>query len=454
MKESANSPQSRKSRKQTSLPAHGAWKAPSSPVEPRSLGAHTPARLTRRDGLREPFPQREAAPRSGAVSSRSERSPAVDLSRPATLPDEVRPLDKNTESVSAQRTDGRRLRYQLREVLRDVSLEKRVQKCGRCRVSENVTIRRGSHGAHYSGVMSCGAVWLCPVCASKIAARRNAEVTRALTRHLGDRQGGVAFLTLTVPHDKGDGLAHSFATVNGGWRKVVGGRAWKALQRELGIAGCIRTSECTHGNNGWHPHMHVLLFTERVLSDVELARLQSHAFAVWSAHVQRKGFRAPQRKCCPIERVVNTAIGDYATKFGAALELTHGMQKKGRSESRTPFQILADFAAWGDEDDLKLWREWERSSKGRKQLTWSRGLKELSEVEDLTDEQIAAEEVGGDDVAVIDADTWALVVRLRDYPVRLLEAAEQPDGADAVRRMLDRLRRPPDARGGYEVTGT
>ena len=241
-------------------------------------------------------------------------------------------------------------------------------------------------------------------------------------------------------------MAHSFATVNGGWRKVVGGRAWKALQRELGIAGCIRTSECTHGNNGWHPHMHVLLFTERVLSDVELARLQSHAFAVWSAHVQRKGFRAPQRKCCPIERVVNTAIGDYATKFGAALELTHGMQKRGRNGSRTPFQILADFANGGDCDDLKLWYEWEHGSKGRKQLTWSRGLKDRFEVEDLTDEQIAAEDVGGEDVAVIDADTWALVVRMPRYSVRLLEAAEQPDGARCVAELLERLRRPPDTR--------
>lgn len=338
------------------------------------------------------------------------------------------------------------MRYSLREVVRHVSTEKRVQKCGRCRVAEFVTIRSGPGGAHYSGVMSCGAVWLCPVCASKIAARRNAEVTRALSQHLGERAGGVAFLSLTVPHDRGDSLAHSFATVNGGWRKVAGGRAWKALKQALGIVGVIRTSECTHGGNGWHPHTHVLLFTERPLGDVELERLRMHAFTVWAAHVQRAGFRAPVAMRCPIERVENTAVGDYATKFGAALELTHGMQKRGRNGSRTPFQILADFANGGDEDDLKLWHEWERGSKGRKQLTWSRGLKELSEVEDLTDEQVASAEVGGDDVAVIDADTWALVVRLPGYAVRLLEVAEQPNGADAVGRMLERLRRPPDAR--------
>jgi hypothetical protein len=340
------------------------------------------------------------------------------------------------------------LRYALREVVHDVTTHERVKKCGWCRVAESVTIRSGPGGAHYSGVMSCGSVWLCPVCAAKIAARRNAEVTRALSRHLGEQQGGVAFLSLTVPHDRGDSLTHSFATVNGGWRKVVAGRAWKTLREALGIVGFIRTSECTHGGNGWHPHMHVLVFTERPLGDVELERLRLHAFSVWAAYVQREGFRAPLAMRCPIERVETTAVGNYATKFGAALELTHGMQKRGRYGSRTPFQILADFASGGDENDLKLWHEWERGSKGRKQLTWSRGLKALSEVEDLTDEQVASEEVGGDDVAVIDADTWALVVRLRGCAVRLLEAAEQPNGADAVGRMLEQLRRPPDRRAG------
>lgn len=340
------------------------------------------------------------------------------------------------------------MRYSLRDKLRGLSTHSRVQKCGHRRIAGAVTIRKGPGGAHYSGVMSCGLVWLCPVCASKIAARRNGEVTRALTRHLGESGGGVAFLTLTVPHDKGDSLTHSFATVNGGWRKIVAGRAWKALRETLGIVGFIRTSECTHGGNGWHPHMHVLVFTERPLSDVELERLRLHAFSVWAAYVQREGFRTPLAMRCPIERVENTVVGDYATKFGAALELTHGMQKRGRNGSRTPFQILADFTECGVEDDLKLWREWERGSKGRKQLTWSRGLKALSEVEDLTDEQVASEDVGGDDVAVIDADTWALVVRLRGCAVRLLEAAEQPNGADAVGRMLEQLRRPPDRRAG------
>ena len=445
MKESATTPPSRNSRKQTSSVGHGAWKAPSSPVEPRSPGAHTPAPLWRRDSLKEPFPRRETAPLRGAVSERSERKPAGDLSR-AGAPDEVRSLVKNTRNVSTPHAEGRRLRYALREVVRDRSTQKRVQKCGRVRVAEHVTIRRGAHGAHYSGVMSCGSVWLCPVCASKIAARRNREVTHVLTRHLGESGGGVAFLTLTVPHDKGDSLAHSFATVNGGWRKIVAGRAWKALCQELGVVGFVRTSECTHGGNGWHPHMHVLVFTARPLTDEQLDRLRCHAFGVWSAHVQRNGFRAPLVERSPIERVQHAAIGDYATKFGAALELTHGMQKRGRNGSRTPFQILADFANGGDCDDLKLWHEWEHGSKGRKQLTWSRGLKARLEVEDLTDEQIAAEDVGGEDVAVIDADTWALVVRLPHYPVRLLEAAEQPDGARCVAELLERLRRPPDTR--------
>ena len=431
-----------------------------SPAEPRSALApeRTPARR------RSPFlalPRPAAAPAPAGDSERSERSRVVD----------ERPLDKNTSNVSGpgaqsprvaqrsggdpalspspSRSDNRRRRYDLREALRGVTTLGRVGKCGRCRIRGAVVIRAGIGGAHFSGIAACGSVWCCPVCAAKIAARRCGELTGALTRHI-DAGGGGEFLTLTLPHDAGDALSRTRAVASGGWRKVIAGRAWRDLAAGLGIVGTIRALEVTHGAaNGWHPHLHVLILAERPLSEAERARLQAHCFARWCAHVTRSGFRAPEPYLCPIERVRGAEAGMYATKFGAALELTHDGQKYGRGGRRAPFQILSYFCATVDAADLELWQEWERGSRGAKQLTWSHGLKARLAVTERTDEEIASEDVGGEDVAVIAGAVWDVIARIPGAPVRLLEAAES-GGAAEVLAVLEAIG-PPGAAAKVET---
>lgn len=344
-------------------------------------------------------------------------------------------LDKNTRKVSPlPHSVARRERYRLRDTLQAITANPRVAKCGRCRVRPSVEVHLGPNGrAHYSGLASCGSVWLCPVCAAKVDARRAEEVSGILQRHL-DAGGGAYFITLTLPHHSGDRLTATRRLVSRAWQLLQRGTPWLRLKARLGVVGFIRALEVTHGGNGWHPHLHILVLTTAPLSPEAQTALDAYAFAKWCDGVTAQGHALPTRDGFRLEVVGSADVGAYVTKMGAALELTHGAHKKGRRASRTPFQILADFQAGGDEADLALWLEYERATKGARRLTWSRGLKAQYAVPEVSDEELAQAEVGGELVAAISADEWRGVVAF-GARVAILEAAER-DGVGGVSRLL------------------
>lgn len=396
--------------------------------------------------------QRQRSPAGGEHARQREAGPAAHQRRTSGATTPARPaLDKTTGSVSA--SARRELRYELREGLRTLTHEARVAGCGRTRIAGHVEVRRSVNGAHFAGLLTCGRVWLCPVCAAKIAARRAGELQELLTRHLG-AHGGAEFLTLTLPHTAGDALDPMRRTVGGGLRAIMRGRAWVELRAELGIAGHVRVLELAHGAaNGWHAHAHVLVLADRPLSVEERERLRAFVFARWSAHVQRAGYGVPLPELCPLEPVSSAGVGMYVTKLGAALELTHGMSKQGRNGSRSPWQVLAGaLRSVGDADgvvdegadlererDRALWGEYERGMRGARQLEWSRGLKARYGIGERTDDELAAEDVGGELVAHVPGALWDAyrrrVVRMGGTPARLLDAAER-HGSDGVTREL------------------
>ena len=156
-------------------------------------------------------------------------------------------------------------------------------------------------------------------------------------------------------------------------------------------------------------------------------------YGPWSRAVGRRGFdvaRQFQGEEQGKGGVHTRTAGDAETWLAAylakqlALEATHGHAKTGRTDSRTPFELLADVVELADADALDRWHEFEEVSRGRKQPTWSEGLREMAglAVEERSDEEIAADEQGGDeDVILLDSDAWRQV---RSAQVDLLEAAE------------------------------
>lgn len=328
------------------------------------------------------------------------------------------------------------------------SLE-RLRGCGHTAVDgAGVTIRCTGEGdarrAGFAGLATCGSVWACPVCAARIAADRAAELGAVLAA-ADDAGLRIALVTLTVQHHQGDSLREVWGAVTKGWGRVTSGKGWKTDSQRHGIAGWARAVEVTHGHHGWHVHVHAVVAYRGAEADAHT--LGASMWSRWHAGITRAGFSAIAGSGGLDVRVSQGgdlgALGRYLAKQGAdleglAAEATMGAFKQAKGQNRTPFQIARAFLTTGDMTDLALWHEWEKVSKGRRQLTWSKGMRELAELgAERSDEDIAAEEIGSsaDDVLLLPGETWREV---RREATRLLDLVET-GGRAALVAHLDTL---------------
>jgi len=269
----------------------------------------------------------------------------------------------------------------------------------------------GETGAHYSGVERCGSIWACPVCAAVIRRGRSEEVQEAVNRW--EVEGGwLLFVTLTLRHKRGDPLALTLNASLEAFRRLTAGGRWQAARVEYGIVGQVRASEVTYGQNGWHPHVHALFFVEKLLDDDAVARFETWLYERWIDGVQRAGARLPSRlRAVDVRRSSGdgTVVAQYLSKLqdgagaatkGIGAEMVRFDFKSGRGGSLTPFELLDSERAEDDDDDRArraLWWEYFKATKGRRAITWSRGLREMLAMTgpefDKTDEEILAETV-------------------------------------------------------------
>ncbi|MBF6358466.1 protein rep [Nocardia higoensis] len=290
-----------------------------------------------------------------------------------------------------------------------------------------MTVKRSITGegmalAGFGGIETCGRIWLCPVCSAKIRLRRGDEIARGVANHFGTG-GSALFATATLSHEHGDELLVTFDVVAKAWRYVTNSRAWKTARERYGIVGTIKAVECTHGDNGWHPHAHIVVLLSQPLDTPAVFALWQSLDAAWAQGLARQGWPTgltPYRFRLDAVQLDDSGVGlaAYVAKVqdkGLGNEIARADLKKGRSGSRSPFEILSDFGENALADDLELWWEYEHATKGRSAIRWSRGLRALilPNEKELTDEEIAAEDVGGELVAVLSRSLWA---RLREHP--------------------------------------
>lgn len=331
-------------------------------------------------------------------------------------------------------------RYQLQAVSRVILPGERVSKCLRWRIDKDkpVTVwkSREHKKAHYGGLQVCGSVWVCPVCAAKISEQRRAELMAAVATHKASG-GDVLLMTLTNSHDRSDVLSDLLNRQAEALTKFRQRREGMRLFKALGVVGMVRALEVTHGSNGWHPHYHFLLFIERPLSDSTVQNWQADVALYWMRCCQAAGLPLPS-----IARGVDVRGGEYASryasKWGLESEMTKAHIKRGRASSRTPFDFLRSCLRDGDDNSVALFAEYAAAFKGRRQLVWSRGLKQRLGVLDLSDEEIAErQEDEADLLGMLEREDWTLVCR---FEVRgeLLKVAEL-EGWNGVTEFLFRL---------------
>ena len=331
-------------------------------------------------------------------------------------------------------------RWSLLQRARPLSSLGALRKCRKVTITGTggPTLRvSGTRGAGYAGLSTCGSVWACPCCAAKIAAARAAELADVMAAvHAA---GGSAYLvTLTMRHHAGQRLATLWDACSAAWDAVRSGKGWVADQ--VGMLGWCRVVEVTHSpRSGWHVHVHALLAWDHDVTEEAAQRVAFRAWRRWDAALRRHGLDSTPVHGVDARRVRVGAegLGEYFTK--AAREVTASYAKDSRS-GRSPLAILRDAVETYAADDVALLWEWEKASHGRRQLTWSTAermdLRRFAGLaRERTDEEIAAQEAGGDDLVALAADTWDQLCR-GDRATELLDVGET-DGMAGATAWLD-----------------
>jgi hypothetical protein len=276
--------------------------------------------------------------------------------------------------------------------------------------------------AYLSGLQTCGNVWVCPACSYKVRVKRAFEIAWAVRKHLNNG-GGVLHIVVTMPHRAGEALADLWKILSDCWAHVTSGGGWKTFCRDFDVLGYVRAAEVTHSRaSGWHPHCHVLLFVGAPMSPVEnedrFYALRKAIRHRWTSRMADKHGRTMSEefgiRVDPVKADEAEGSGQYLTKVG--YELAMADTKIGRDDGhRTPFAIMHDAAETGDMADIALMREWVTASYRKHSISWSRDIRQaLGLGKDKTDEELAAEDPGGETVVEIDRALWALLAKRRD----------------------------------------
>ena len=273
--------------------------------------------------------------------------------------------------------------------------------------------------ASYGGLQTCGSVWVCPVCGAKVVERRRGEIQQAMAQHRACG-GEVHLLTLTAPHTRFDVLEELQAKLGKALNGFLADKTVKKTFKEMGYIGQIRGYEVTHGrkgtNNGWHPHFHFLQFVQVKGDAAQLMDWKTRLYLRWDAYCQKAGLGSPS-----FQHGIDLRDGSFADRYiskgvwGLEDEMTKGHIKKGKAGGETPHDLLrAVLADKNDKQAMALFAEFAKAFKGKRQLSWSNGLKARFGLADKNDEELAAElEDNAELLGLLTPDQWRDVLKVK-----------------------------------------
>lgn len=326
-----------------------------------------------------------------------------------------RKTKKIEENINvSDENDMRILRYQMQSAARHMLPNNRIRICLRNVREKYGTVdvfkHRQTQKVFYGGLMICGSVWICPVCAAKISERRRAELRHAYDTHKADG-GYCSMLTLTFSHGRHDRLKDLLEALGKATQIFRRGKRSDKLRSEIGEIGSIRALEITYGENGWHPHIHLVMMHTREIEPWERMDYQEQYYDLWESACEKVGLTTSYEHGLKLDDAAEADeyIGKWGdivkTKWGIDREMTKANSKKGRAGSLTPFDFLRRVVEDGDLEYMPQYKEYADAMKGKKQLNWSRGLKQRFQLKDLSDEEIA--EAKEEPADLLGALTWA-----------------------------------------------
>lgn len=257
-----------------------------------------------------------------------------------------------------------------------------------------------SKSGHYAGLKLCES-FACPWCAPFRSEIDREKLTATL---VAARQAGLfpILVTLTVRHNRSDKLVDLQQGLTKAFDATFSGRWYADLVEEYGIQGKVKTWETTYGSNGWHPHLHTLVFMEFELVGAWVEEFADRLKTRWKSQLAKVGYDASWEHGIDVQ-TADSQIADYIAKYGreplsAEWGVEHEMAKapvkQANQDGLTPFELLAAAASVGTAALAKLrekigesvdstiagqlFREYFYAFKGRPRLYWGSLLKKLS----------------------------------------------------------------------------
>lgn len=370
-------------------------------------------------------------------------------------------LEVITKFVAAREKHPKAAAFALQAVARELLGESRMNICYRYRVPEReVEIWHNAEAgkAFYCGLMKCGMAWVCPLCSARLSEKRR-EILRAALDNSRDRFLPV-MVSYTLQHTSKDRLKPLLAGMLDAYRNMRQTRLWRTYKDEYIVIGECRTLEITYGDNGFHPHFHVLMFLDiailKFLQDGETYELEDrlykplrrHLSALWIESLAKMSLQALDGPSLHVRGDWET-LDDYLTKSGSTLpktaerwgvaeEMTKAQRKKARAGGLNVWDFLLLFYA-GDTASGNRFREYYEATKGRSMMQWSPGLlARLQVAEQSEKEMLKQEPEAGDNLLMrIPWDIWKVVLAA-GAEGRLLDEAASGEWV-RVERFLQRL---------------
>lgn len=266
--------------------------------------------------------------------------------------------------------------------------QNRVCGCGKHRIDKElpvgVTYNPKTGLAGYDNLQYCGSVWVCPDCSYKISQERKTELAEAM-KTCRSKGLQVLMLTLTAPHYAGDDLRDLLKKMSKAKHALWTNRNSRDyLEEQFPLVGHITATEVKYSDrNGFHPHYHILCFTEHKFKQEDINLIQNELYQFWAEKCVKQGLAKPSE-----EHGLHIKIGsndhvlaDYVSKWGLASEMTQAHQKIGKKnkDSLTMWEVLELSAMEASTHDKygRVFKKYAQAFKGRAQLFWSKGLKDL-----------------------------------------------------------------------------
>lgn len=376
-------------------------------------------------------------------------------------------LGNTGKSASLRAAEARVDRYMLQsEARRLVSHKDALQGClrwptggGNGRVA--VYYRRAASYAFYGGLQTCGQIWKCPVCAAKITERRRQLWTSALGGKVITQTEiedsivvknishgySLAMATFTISHTFSDKLIDVINRLSRAYDLLWSGKWAVEFKREYQVVGTVRALEITHGDRGWHPHIHCLFVIKGEGMRYSLLEIRDKLSKRWSRVVNKAGGFASIDNGCDF-RVADVKAVEYIDKLGIDTtyhrldraqisEVTKFPVKRGRGDNVALFGMLGK-SLQGDDLAAGRWQLAQAILKGRKHISTSRGLlRLLGASQELSDDKLASREVVHFDdevLALLERPQWDVIDRL-NARAELLNVA-QSGSREAVQDFL------------------